>query len=137
MTTTTNHTGTDDISTMHRTPARLALLILAVLTAACGGEADIEQPIPLYGDNPIEYPLALWDQGVEGSTLLRVRVSDVGEVDSVEVVDSSGHEGLDTAAVNGARQLRFQPGRKNGKRVQMWATLPVHFSTRPSSGSER
>jgi TonB family protein len=137
MTTTTNHPGTDDIPTMYGTPARLAFLILAVLTAACGGEADIEQPIPLYGDNPIEYPLSLWDQGVEGSTLLRVRVSDVGEVDSVEVAESSGHEGLDAAAVNGARQLRFQPGRKNGKRVQMWATLPVHFSTRPSSGSER
>jgi TonB family protein len=137
MTITTNHPGTDDSPTMHGTPARLALLLLAVFTVGCGGEADIEQPIPLYGDNPIEYPLSLWDRGIEGSTLLRVRVSEVGEVDSVEVAESSGHEGLDGAAVQGARQLRFQPGRKNGKRVEMWATLPVHFSTRPSSGSER
>ncbi len=122
------------------TPIRTLLLLLPVALSglvACGGETDIEQPIPLYGENPIEYPLDLWDEGVEGSTLLRVRVSEVGEVDSVEVTESSGHAGLDSAAVNGARQLRFQPGRKNGKRVRMWATLPVHFSTRPGSGAER
>ncbi len=107
----------------------LAALFLLV---ACGGEGELEQPVPLYGSNPIEYPLDLWDEGAEGAAILRVRVDERGHVDSVEVAESSGHEGLDAAAVAGARELRFEPGRKDGKRIRMWATLPVEFSTRPT-----
>ncbi|MEX2295079.1 MAG: energy transducer TonB [Gemmatimonadota bacterium] len=98
--------------------------------AACGGPDDLQQPIPLYGEE-VRYPLSLWDRGIEGETLLRVRVTDTGVVDSVEVMESSGHHGLDSAAVDGARELRFQPGRRNGDRVRMWANLPVVFSRRP------
>jgi protein TonB len=99
--------------------------------AACTGDADIDQPAPLYGAIPIEYPLSLWDQDMEGETLLRVRVTDTGQVDSVEVLKSSGHVGFDTAAVRGARDLRFTPARKGGKRIEVWAKVPVHFSKRP------
>lgn len=96
--------------------------------AGCFGPDEIQQPVPLYGDEPIEYPLSMWDQGLEGETILRVRVTDVGAVDSVEVSGSSGHSVLDSAAVAGVRDLRFQPGRRSGERVRMWATLPVLFS---------
>lgn len=107
----------------------LAALVL-VLTAGCRSP-EIEPPAPLYGNDQVLYPVELWDQGLEGTTLLRIRVNDTGAVDSVEVAESSGHEGLDEAAVAGAKELRFQPGRRNGKRVRMWASLPVEFSTRP------
>jgi len=112
---------------------RLGLIPVLAFTWGCGGEGEIEQPLPLYGEEPVHYPLQLWDEGVEGETILRVRVTDTGVVDSVEVMESSGHHGLDSAAVSGVRDLRFQPGRQNGKRVRMWATLPVVFSRRPSS----
>jgi TonB family protein len=102
--------------------------------AGCGGTDDLQQPVPLYGEE-VQYPLALWDRGIEGETLLRVRVTDTGVVDSVEVVESSGSAELDSAAVKGAGELRFQPGRRNGDRVRMWATLPIVFSKRPA-GSE-
>ncbi|MBT3325797.1 MAG: energy transducer TonB [Gemmatimonadales bacterium] len=109
-----------------------------LLTAlACGGEGEIEQPTPLYGDIPIEYPLQLWDQDMEGETLLRVRVSDVGGVDSVEIAESSGYAAFDSAAVEGARDLRFEPARRNGKRIEVWATVPVHFSKRPRPDTAR
>lgn len=110
-----------------------ALLAPMLLLAACGGEPDLEQPVPLYGEDPIAYPLELWDEGVEGTALLRLLVNEEGAVDSVEVVESSGHDGLDEAARSGARELRFEPGRLNGKRTAMWASLPVEFSTRPES----
>lgn len=110
---------------------RIPALLLALVITACGGEVELEQPAPLYGEEPIVYPIDLWDDGVEGTTLLRLRVDEAGVVDSVEVVESSGHEGLDAAAITGARDLRFQPGRRNGKRIRMWASLPVHFSKRP------
>lgn len=112
-------------------PGRLPSLLLLVFTAACGRDLEIEQPRPLYGEPPIEYPITLWDRGVEGETILRVRVSDTGVVDSVEVLQSSGYHELDSAAVKGAKALRFSPGRRNGKRIEVWAQVPVHFSRRP------
>jgi TonB family protein len=117
-----------------RRPRAVLALLLPLLALGCGGEEVLEQPIPLYGEEPIPYPLALWDDGVEGETLLRVRVTDTGVVDSIEVALSSGHLGLDSAAVEGVRDLRFQPGRMDGKRTRMWATLPVVFSRRPTPG---
>lgn len=111
-------------------------LLVLFVAVGCGGEGELEQPTPLYGEEPIAYPVELWDEGVEGTTLLRVRVNETGVVDSVEVLESSGHEGLDAAALTGARELRFQPGRKDGKRIRMWASLPVHFSKRPRANDD-
>lgn len=105
--------------------------MMTVTFAACGVDAEIEQPQPLSAEIPIEYPLHLWDQDMEGETLLRVRVGDTGGVNSVEVVQSSGHLSFDSAAVDGARRLRFSPARQDGKRIEVWAQVPVRFSKRP------
>jgi len=105
---------------------------LAILAAVgCGVEGEIEQPRPLLAEVPIEYPLHMWDQDTEGETLLRVRVGDTGAVDSVEVLQSSGYRSFDSAAVAGARDLRFTPARQDGKRIEVWARVPVRFSKRP------
>lgn len=103
-------------------------LVMALWVAACSTDASIERPMPLAGDVPIEYPLEMWDRDVEGETLLRVLVSEEGRVSRVEVLQSSGHAALDSAAVGGARDLRFQPALRNGRRIEVWATVPVHFS---------
>jgi protein TonB len=108
-----------------------AVMALGGAAAGCTQDAKIDQPAPLYGEVPIEYPLSLWDQDMEGRTLLRVRVTDTGQVDSVEVLESSGHVAFDSAAVQGATDLRFSPARKGGKRIEVWAKVPVHFSKRP------
>jgi len=110
---------------------RLVVFTAVAWLVACGGENDIERPTPLYGDTPIDYPLHLWDLDMEGETLLRVRVTDTGEVDSVEVVETSGYPSFDSAAVEGARGLRFRPARRDGKRIEVWAQVPVQFSKRP------
>jgi protein TonB len=110
---------------------RLAALLYVSLASACTPDQQIERPAPLYGEVPIDYPLELWDQDVEGQTLLRVRVTDTGRVDSVQVLESSGHPAFDSAAITGARDLRFRPARKGGKRIEVWAEVPVHFSKRP------
>jgi TonB family protein len=106
-------------------------MAVMLLLPGCGGEGQIQQPAPLYGEVPIEYPLQLWDQDREGETLLRVRVTDTGTVDSIEVLQSSGYAAFDSAAVAGARKMRFNPARRNGKRIEVWAKVPVHFSKRP------
>ena len=113
-------------------PTRAVLgVIVGATSVACGVDAEIEQPRPLSAEIPIEYPLQMWDQDMEGETLLRVRVGDTGGVDSVEVVESSGHLSFDSAAVKGARELRFSPARQDGRRIEVWAHVPVRFSKRP------
>ena len=115
---------------------RLAILAFVVpALAACAGDAEVEEPAPLGDAIPIEYPLEMWDQGIEGETVLQVRVNELGEVDSVAVIETSGHEPLDSAAAEGARAMRFQPGRKDGRDVPVWVRIPVQFSRQASSES--
>jgi TonB family protein len=47
------------------------------------------------------------------------------------VVQTSGYAAFDSAAVAGARDLRFTPARREGKRITVWAEVPVYFSKRP------
>lgn len=115
--------------------AGVAFLLLLAAASACRHEPEIEQPRPLYGEVPIEYPLHMWDGDMEGETLLRVRVTDTGAVDSVEMVESSGYAAFDSAATAGARALRFTPARREGKRIAVWAEVPVYFSKRPRPDS--
>ncbi|MGW8266426.1 MAG: energy transducer TonB [Longimicrobiales bacterium] len=110
------------------TRAFFSLALLVGPFVGCGGDEIIEEPTPLYGEVPIEYPLDLWDADVEGVTLLRVRVTEMGVVDSVEVLEGSGYPAFDAAAVRGAFELRYNPARKNGERTTVWAKVPVHFT---------
>lgn len=111
-----------------RTTVHGLLAGAAFFAAACGSQEEVEDPTPLYGEIPIEYPLELWDQDIEGETLLRVRVSEMGAVDSVEVLQSSGYPAFDSAALRGASQLRYSPARRGGRRISVWAKVPVQFN---------
>lgn len=110
-----------------RIPAAAAVLLLL---GGCVGEGAVARPRVISGEQTVAYPIALWDAGVEGATTLRVRVTEEGTVDSIEVAETSGHAGLDSAAVAGVRTLRFEPGRLGPRPTRMWATLPVLFTRR-------
>ncbi len=113
----------------------LAIAALGVSSlSACAGDREVEEPAALGDTAPIEYPLEMWDQGIEGETVLQVRVNELGEVDSVAVVETSGHEALDSAATDGARAMRFQPGRRGGRDVPVWVRIPVQFSRQSDPG---
>ncbi len=105
--------------------------LLAGGMAGCSEDQRIENPSPLSASVPIDYPLDQWDQGIEGSSMLKVRVTDLGDVDSVVVVESSGYAAFDSSAVRGARTLKFSPALQGDKRIEVWAHVPVHFSKKP------
>lgn len=109
-------------------PMSRILWLALPLVAGCFSDEPAEQPSPLSDESPFEFPVALWDQGIEGETLLMVHVTALGDVDSAYVQRSSGYMEFDSAAVAGARKLRFMPGRQGERRVDMWARLPVRFS---------
>ena len=114
-----------------RRPSLVLCALLAGVMSGCSGDQEIDSPSPLSALVPIDYPLDLWDQGIEGSSMLKVHVTDMGNVDSVVVVESSGYDAFDSSAVRGARTLRFSPARQGDKRIEVWAHVPVHFSTKP------
>ena len=45
--------------------------------------------------------------------------------------EKSSLKAFDSAAIAGASDLRFTPARRDGKRIEVWAQVPVRFSKRP------
>lgn len=76
---------------------------------------------------PFRYPEAAWRERIGGETKLRIHITREGTVDSAYVVKSSGHPALDSAALAGARQLRYRPARRGEEPVAVWAVLPVRY----------
>jgi len=129
----------------------LALAGVAGLTAAgCGRPAppadqagaspaappDQEPPVPLNPDSPIQYPPRLYDQKVEGDVVLRLFVDSMGRLvaESSKVAESSGYSALDSAALSGAKKLRFAPARRRGLAVATAFLQPIEFR-RPTAGA--
>lgn len=110
----------------NRLNSRIGALV-ALPLAGCLSDEPIQQPTPLFETAPVEFPAELWDRGVEGETILMIHITPMGTVDSAYVWQSSGHPAFDSAALAGASQLRFTPGRRGEKRVEVWAKLPVRF----------
>jgi periplasmic protein TonB len=100
---------------------------IAVLALAGCAEPPPESPPRQLPGSHFHYPEELWDAGVEGETLLEIHVSETGGVDSARVERTSGHAEFDSAAVAGARDLRFEPARRGENSVSVRVLLPVQF----------
>ena len=111
-----------------------ALLLAALLLAACGKEEPQTPPHQTEAGSPFHYPEELWDAGVEGETLLRIFVGEQGGVDTIRVERSSGYAAFDSSAVHGAREIRFDPAHRGTVAVGAWVLLPVQFEL-PASDS--
>ena len=85
---------------------------------------------------PFEYPQDAWASRVGGETVLRIRISTEGIVDSVEIAHTSGNRSLDSASVAGARELRYRPARQGDRPVPVWAKLPVRYPMPAMEGEQ-
>ena len=110
--------------------ASLRVVVLAAALSACSPPpaVPIEPPQSMSDSTPFVYPVELWDQNISGQAILLLRISEFGVVDSVLIATSSGHDPFDSAAVQGARTMKFTPGRQGERRVAMWTKLPVRFA---------
>ena len=86
-------------------------------------------PLMLNPEPPFRYPAPLWAQRVQGNVTLRVYVDAKGDPvdDSTRVIEGSGIPALDSAALAGARELKFRPARLRDVPVGVSLTLPVFF----------
>lgn len=97
------------------------------LVACRGDTSPVTDPEPISVESPFHYPMELWDAGEQGEAVVMVHVTDMGAVDSAYVLEPSTQPAFDSAAVHGARALKFAPGRRGERRIAMWAKIPVRF----------
>lgn len=93
-----------------------------------GHQPDVA-PVMLNKELPFRYPPALYAQKVQGNVTLRIYIDRDGSIvaDSTRVAETSGFNALDSAAMKGSRDLRFEPATTQGIPVPVSILLPVFF----------
>jgi protein TonB len=76
---------------------------------------------------PPAYPPRAVEFGLTGTVLVRARVSPDGSTEETRIWRSSGHPLLDAAATAAVRRWAFEPASVDGRRVEAWVEVPVHF----------
>jgi protein TonB len=77
-----------------------------------------------------EYPPLLRDAGIGGTVNVWFFIDETGKVQRTLVNESSGHKALDDAAIKVADIIEFTPALNRDKRVPVWISLPITFTTR-------
>jgi len=77
-----------------------------------------------------EYPPLLRDAGIGGTVEVWFFIDDEGIVQRTAIDNSSGHQALDEAALGVARIIEFTPALNRDRRVPVWISLPITFTTR-------
>jgi protein TonB len=93
-----------------------------------GRQPDVP-PVMLNKELPFRYPPALYAQKVQGNVTLRIFIDKDGQIvaDSTRVAETSGFNALDSAAMKGSRDLKFEPAKTLGLPVPVSILLPVFF----------
>ena len=88
-----------------------------------------ERPIMVNRDLPFHYPGALYARRSQGNVTLRLFVDSTGQTvpDSTRLEEPSGFAAFDSAAIAGARELRFIPAKLHGEPMGMTILFPVYF----------
>ncbi len=117
------------------------MLLAVILFAGCkkgegsgisfqtvGRQPDVA-PVMLNKDLPFRYPPALYAQKVQGNVTLRIFIDREGAIvsDSTRIAETSGFTALDSAAMKGSRELKFEPAKTQGVAVPVSILLPVYF----------
>ena len=101
----------------------------AIVAVADGGPAATLAV--RYLDTPAPpYPETARRAGREGLVRIRVRVDSAGVPGDLRMLQSSGWDELDAAALAGVARWRFQPARRGEQPVAAWMDIPVRFSLR-------
>ena len=117
--------------------------MVAASLAACGrgdaaprvpqardpGPRPDEMPSLVNAELPFRYPAALYTRRIQGNVTLRIFIDRDGRVapDSTTVDEPSGYAALDSAALAGARDLRFVPAKAHGDAIAVSILFPVYF----------
>ncbi len=88
-----------------------------------------EETAPDFSGNPPPvYPAEAIRQRQQGIVKLRLHVTLSGDVEHIEIVQSSGHTILDQAAIEAVRTWKGRPAQRAGKPIATVEVLPLRFS---------
>jgi protein TonB len=93
-------------------------------TGSGGGTSA--SPLGGYQVKP-RYPESARRRGIEGTALLKMRITAQGSVADVHLERSAGHPELDESAMEAVRRWRVNPARRDGEPVAVWVLVPVEF----------
>src|SRR5437588_9826638 len=117
----------------------LPMALLSIIAACKKGEGSTPfqtvgrqpdvAPVMLNKELPFRYPPALYAQKVQGNVTLRIFIDSNGAIvpDSTRIAETSGFTALDSAAMKGSRELKFEPAKTLGQPVPVSILLPVYF----------
>lgn len=124
---------------IHAGRTAVALMSVAVLAGCNNGDSNLPfqtvgrqpdlPPVMLNKELPFRYPPALYAQKVQGNVTLRIFIDSQGAIvpDSTRIAETSGFTALDSAAMKGSRDLKFEPAKTQGQPVPVSILLPVFF----------
>lgn len=91
-----------------------------------GKYLEVSQPAYLKRNDP-EYPARARRARQQGTVVLALYINELGSLDKVELVQSSGHAALDEAALAAEKNSRFRPAYRGNQPVPSRAEVPYHF----------
>lgn len=109
--------------------AQIAVAVSHAAGTVDHGIQDMSVAIPAYSLNPPpEYPLDARRRWAEGLVLLKVRVSETGDVVSTSVDKTSGFAILDAAARQAVQRWKFVPASRGSRPMQSVCLIPIEFN---------
>ena len=85
-----------------------------------------DPPVPLRPIRP-KYPEIAQEAGIEGTVVVQVFVDDKGRVKETVILKGIPNTGLDEAATQAIRSVRFRPAKQRERAVGVWISIPVNF----------
>lgn len=84
-----------------------------------------DEPPKMLSSINLKYPSEAKKAGIQGKVVMKILISNTGEVIVVEVIKSIPE--LDAAAVDAVKKIKFRPGKYKGKPVEVWMRIPINF----------
>ena len=85
-----------------------------------------DPPVPLSPIRP-RYPEIAQEAGIEGTVIVQVFVDEKGRVKDTVILKGIPNTGLDEAASEAIRTVRFRPAKQRERAVGVWISIPVNF----------
>ena len=85
-----------------------------------------DPPVPLRPIKP-KYPEIAQEAGIEGTVVVQVFVDKNGRVKDTVILKGIPNTGLDEAATDAIRIVRFKPAKQRERAVGVWISIPVNF----------
>ena len=90
-------------------------------------DAAMQLPYLISNPKPIVYPRWAVRQGWKGELVLALEIFKNGGVGRYKVMQSTGYQMLDNAAIKSVKTWKFSPAMKDGKAVLTCVQIPILF----------